>query len=99
MTEGTPDLALLHNKEPLQICADGLKWSDAKPPLLPGAKIAVLEGNPKGAVSASGICHYFKVRDIAAVAGYPLCALLTFAAASFSSARLRAARVRGPAHR
>jgi mannose-6-phosphate isomerase-like protein (cupin superfamily) len=41
------DVVLLQNKEPLQICADSLKWTDAKAPLPPGAKIAVLEGNPK----------------------------------------------------
>ena len=47
--EGTKDLVLLQSKEPLQICADSLKWVDAKPPMPPGAKVALLEGNPKEA--------------------------------------------------
>jgi quercetin dioxygenase-like cupin family protein len=33
----------------LRICPDSLKWTDTKPPLPPGAKVAVLEGNPKEA--------------------------------------------------
>jgi len=32
---------------PVQICESDLKWSDTKPPLLPRAKVAVVEGNPK----------------------------------------------------
>jgi len=32
---------------PAQICESDLKWMDTKPPLLPGAKVAVVEGNPK----------------------------------------------------
>jgi quercetin dioxygenase-like cupin family protein len=28
-------------------CESELTWSDSKPPLLPGAKVTVLEGNPK----------------------------------------------------
>jgi quercetin dioxygenase-like cupin family protein len=35
------------NVKPIQICESDLKWSDTKPPLLPGAKVAVVEGNPK----------------------------------------------------
>src|SRR5690349_2847747 len=34
-------------QKPLQICESDLQWSDTKPPLLPGAKVAVVEGNPK----------------------------------------------------
>jgi quercetin dioxygenase-like cupin family protein len=37
------------NSEPKQICESDLQWSDTKPPLLPGAKVAVVEGNPKSA--------------------------------------------------
>jgi quercetin dioxygenase-like cupin family protein len=33
----------------IQVCKDNLVWTDAKPPLPPGAKVAVLEGNPKEA--------------------------------------------------
>jgi quercetin dioxygenase-like cupin family protein len=40
---GTPQ----QETKAIQIYADSLKWNDAKPPLAPGAKIAVLEGNPK----------------------------------------------------
>lgn len=32
---------------PKQVCETDLVWSDTKPPLLPGAKVAVVEGNPK----------------------------------------------------
>jgi quercetin dioxygenase-like cupin family protein len=32
---------------PLQLCPDELKWNPTKPPLAPGAKVTVLEGNPK----------------------------------------------------
>ena len=34
---------------PLRLHADSLKWVDAKPPMPPGAKIALMEGNPKEA--------------------------------------------------
>ena len=33
--------------KPKQICESELNWMDTKPPLLPGAKVAVIEGNPK----------------------------------------------------
>ena len=33
--------------KPKQICESELVWTDTKPPLLPGAKVAVVEGNPK----------------------------------------------------
>ena len=33
--------------KPKQVCEESLTWTDTKPPLLPGAKVAVLEGNPK----------------------------------------------------
>src|SRR5437016_411065 len=33
----------------IQVCNESLKWNDTKPPLPPGAKVAVLEGNPKEA--------------------------------------------------
>ena len=33
--------------KPFQVCETELKWSDTKPPLLPGAQIAILDGNPK----------------------------------------------------
>ena len=36
-------------RNPLRLQADTLKWTDAKPPMPPGAKIVVLEGNPKEA--------------------------------------------------
>ena len=32
---------------PLQRCASELQWIDAKPPMPTGAKVAVIEGNPK----------------------------------------------------
>jgi quercetin dioxygenase-like cupin family protein len=35
------------NIKPKQICETDLQWSDTKPPLLPGAKVAVVEGDPK----------------------------------------------------
>jgi quercetin dioxygenase-like cupin family protein len=38
---------LISNHSPVRICSDSLKWTDAKPPLPSGAKVAVLEGNPK----------------------------------------------------
>src|SRR5436190_18278603 len=31
----------------VRICQKDLVWTDAKPPLKPGAKIALMEGNPK----------------------------------------------------
>jgi len=34
-------------QKPLQVCETDLQWSDKKPPLLPGARVAVVEGNPK----------------------------------------------------
>jgi len=38
-------------KEPLplaiQICETDLQWQETKPPLLPGAQVAVIDGNPK----------------------------------------------------
>jgi len=34
-------------QKPKQICNSDLQWSDTKPPLLPGAKVAVVEGDPK----------------------------------------------------
>jgi len=40
-------LYLDENKGAIRICPDSLKWNDTKPPLPPGAKVAVLEGNPK----------------------------------------------------
>ncbi len=33
--------------KPKQVCESELIWSDAKPPLLPGAQVAIVEGNPK----------------------------------------------------
>ena len=33
--------------QPKQICESELTWSDTKPPMLPGAKMAIVEGNPK----------------------------------------------------
>ena len=39
--------ASANSQKPLQICESDLKWSDTKPPLLPGAKVALVEGNPK----------------------------------------------------
>jgi hypothetical protein len=30
----------------VQLCPSELKWTETKPPLLPGAQMAVLEGNP-----------------------------------------------------
>ena len=33
----------------LQVCESDLKWQDTKPPLVPGAQIAILDGNPKEA--------------------------------------------------
>jgi len=33
--------------KPLQTCESNLQWMDTKPPLLPGAKVAIVEGNPK----------------------------------------------------
>jgi mannose-6-phosphate isomerase-like protein (cupin superfamily) len=41
------DPVLLDNNIAIQVCSDSLKWNDAKPPLPPGAKVAVMEGNPK----------------------------------------------------
>jgi quercetin dioxygenase-like cupin family protein len=35
------------NLKSKQICNSDLQWSDTKPPLLPGAKVAVVEGDPK----------------------------------------------------
>lgn len=32
---------------PKQICSNELNWTDAKPPMPPGTKVAVVEGNPK----------------------------------------------------
>lgn len=34
-------------KNAMQVCETNLTWSDTKPPMLPGAKIAIVEGNPK----------------------------------------------------
>ena len=34
-------------QKPKQICESELTWSDTKPPMLPGAKMAIVEGNPK----------------------------------------------------
>ena len=31
----------------MQVCETNLTWTDTKPPMLPGAKIAIVEGNPK----------------------------------------------------
>jgi len=33
--------------KPKQICESELIWSNTKPPLLPGAKVAVVDGDPK----------------------------------------------------
>jgi quercetin dioxygenase-like cupin family protein len=38
---------LLAGSNAIRICPDSLKWVDTKAPLPPGAKIAILEGNPK----------------------------------------------------
>jgi quercetin dioxygenase-like cupin family protein len=38
---------LLAGSNAIRICSDSLKWTDAKAPLPPGAKVAILEGNPK----------------------------------------------------
>lgn len=34
-------------KTALQTCGQELQWMDAKPPMPPGAKVAIVEGNPK----------------------------------------------------
>ena len=39
----TPDTL----RKPIQICPDQIVWLDSKPPLPAGAKVAVLEGDPK----------------------------------------------------
>jgi mannose-6-phosphate isomerase-like protein (cupin superfamily) len=46
-TKKNVDAVLLSSNNPVQICSDSLVWNDVKPPLPPGAKVAVLEGNPK----------------------------------------------------
>ena len=33
--------------KPKQICESDLHWTDTKPPLLPGAQVAVVDGDPK----------------------------------------------------
>jgi mannose-6-phosphate isomerase-like protein (cupin superfamily) len=38
---------LLAKSQAIRICSDSLKWNDAKAPLPPGAKVAIIEGNPK----------------------------------------------------
>jgi len=35
--------------KPKQVCEADLQWIDTKPPMLPGAKMAIVEGNPKAA--------------------------------------------------
>jgi quercetin dioxygenase-like cupin family protein len=35
--------------KPIQVSESELQWTDTKPPLLPGAKVAIIEGNPKSA--------------------------------------------------
>ena len=35
------------SSNPKQVCEGSLQWSETKPPMLPGAKIAIIEGNPK----------------------------------------------------
>ena len=35
------------SQKPIQICPDEIVWMDSKPLLPPGAKVAVLEGDPK----------------------------------------------------
>jgi quercetin dioxygenase-like cupin family protein len=35
------------NAEPTQVCSAALVWNETRPPLLPGAQVAVVDGNPK----------------------------------------------------
>jgi quercetin dioxygenase-like cupin family protein len=41
------DPLLLAGSKMIRVCSDSLTWTDLKAPMPPGAKVAILEGNPK----------------------------------------------------